>query len=209
MKKWWQPCKKLATQRDCNLQQWLRTARIPASVSFMAHLAQYGIVMHCHNQFSTVANGNQMRTQWLCLEQDNMRKDCAGFTLHPGLPAEEIFWRSPRCLCLPHLCLTLVGQRRSWPSCTIPHNLMRSSTVNAQVFLQHWRTSWKNNFVLLQEKQHISKWQSQLPKQRTRMRLWHACAISYSDRTQSLITCKKKICTVASSRLTQKHIQTM
>lgn len=36
-------------------------------------------------------------------------QDCAGFTLHPGLPAEEIFWRSPRCLCLPHLCLTLVG----------------------------------------------------------------------------------------------------
>ena len=37
--------------------------------------------------------------------------NCAGFTLHPGLPVEEIVWRSPRCLCLPHWCLTCHGPR--------------------------------------------------------------------------------------------------
>ena len=104
----------LATQRDCNLQQWLRTARIPASVSFMAHLAQYGIVT---TSSKWEPNENTMivfRTRQHAGIKNHCAKtaqDCAGFTLHPGLPAEEIFWRSPRCLCLPHLCLTLVGQQ--------------------------------------------------------------------------------------------------
>ena len=36
-----------ATQRDCNLVQWFRRPRIPASVSFMAHLASLRDMVSC------------------------------------------------------------------------------------------------------------------------------------------------------------------
>ena len=67
-------------------------------------------------------------------------QDCAGFTLHPGLPAEEIVWRSPRCLCLPHLCLTLVDQWATDVMTKLPqitcHRKQRSSTMPTRF----WRT---------------------------------------------------------------------
>lgn len=196
----------LATQRDCNLQQWLRTARIPASVSFMAHLAQYGIVT---TSSKWEPNENTMivfRTRQHAGIKNHCAKtaqDCAGFTLHPGLPGEEIFWRSPRCLCLPHLCLTLVGLQltklqfhRIWWD--LPQWMPRCFCSTEGHPEKTTSFCFRKNNIL------ASGNLSSRSRERgcaSDMHVPSAIQIAHNHWSRA-----KKIRTVASSRLTQKHI---